>query len=172
MKKFNVLFVCTGNSCRSQMAEAILNKIGADKFNGYSAGSSPETGKYPETRGVHPRAYSLLKENGYNAEKLHSKSWDSFLKQADKIDFVFTLCDKAQAEMEDSCPVFPGQPMTAHWGVFDPADAAGTDDKIDRVFRDVFTIIRRRIELFTSLPLESLETLALKQKLDDIGKQQ
>ncbi len=171
MSKFNVLFLCTGNSCRSQMAESILKKIGSDRFNSYSAGSNPDVEKYPETKGVHPKAYKLLEDNGYSVDGLHSKSWNSFLEQKDEIDFVFTLCDKAKQEMNEQCPIFPGQPMTAHWGVFDPAEAYGSEDKIKRVFRDAFTIIKKRIELFTSLPISSLENLALQRKLDQIGNE-
>ncbi len=169
MKK-SVLFLCTGNSCRSQMAEAILKKIASDRFNVNSAGSSPENGKYPETHGVNPYAYNLLKDNDYSIQGLHSKSWDIFCENNEDIDFAITLCDKAKMEMDKNCPVFPGQPMTAHWGVFDPAEAHGPEEKIKRVFRDAFTIIKKRIELFISLPIASLQNLELQNKLNEIGK--
>ncbi len=171
MSKLNVLFICSGNSCRSQMAESILKKIGSDRFNAFSAGSNPDVEKYPETKGVHPRAYKLLKDNGYPVEGLHSKNWDKYIKNQDEIDFVFTLCDKAKQEMDEQCPVFPGQPMSAHWGVFDPVAIQGPEDELKRVFRDTFVIIKRRIELFSALPLSTLKGLALQQKLDNIGKE-
>lgn len=152
------------------MAEAILNKNGKGNFKAYSAGSKPSNDKYPKTNGVHPKAYKLIKASGYPVDNLHSKNWSKFIKHKDKIDFVFTLCDKAKNEVNEECPVFPGQPLTAHWGVPDPAEATGNEEEINRIFRDVFAIIKRRIDLFISLPLESLERLSLKQKLDDIGK--
>ncbi len=170
MSKLNVLFICTGNSCRSQMAEAILKKTAGDKFNAFSAGSSPDLNKYPDTKGVNPRAYKILKDNGYPVEDLHAKTWDEFLKHPEKIDFVFTLCDKAKQEIDELCPVFPGQPLNAHWGVFDPALISGPEEELDRVYRDVFVIIKRRIELFSSLPFSSLEDLALQKEIDEIGK--
>jgi protein-tyrosine-phosphatase len=171
MEKFSVLFLCTGNSCRSQIAESVLKKIAPLKFNAFSAGSSPDLERYRETKGVNPDAYKLLKDNGYSVEELYAKDWDIYLKMQDKIDFVFTLCDKAKAEIDEACPVFPGQPLQAHWGVFDPSEIKGSQERIERAFRDVFTIIKRRIELFVSLPFESLKGLALQSKINDIGKE-
>lgn len=158
---FNVLFLCTGNSARSIMAEAILNSVDRDRFNAYSAGSFP-TGR------VNPLALELLESNHLPTQGLRSKSWDEFAKAgAPFLHFVFTVCDQAAAE---PCPVWPGQPMTAHWGVPDPATAAGTDDEKRKAFVAAFTALSRRISLFTSLPLHKLDAMALKQKLKEIGQ--
>ena len=158
---FDVLFLCTGNSARSLMAEAILNSLGKGRFRAYSAGSFP-TGQ------VNPFALALLQANRLQTEGLRSKSWDEFAQPgAPFLHFVFTVCDQAAAE---PCPVWPGQPMTAHWGVPDPAAAQGTDDEKRRAFLAAFTLLNRRISLFTSLPLDKLDALALAEKLREIGR--
>jgi len=157
---FNVLFLCTGNSARSIIAEAILNNVGKGRFRAYSAGSFP-TGQ------VNPFALALLHTNRLQTEGLRSKSWDEFARSgAPFLHFVFTVCDQATAE---PCPVWPGQPMTAHWGVPDPAAAQGTEDDKRRAFLAAFTLLNRRISLFTSLPLDKLDALALAEKLREIG---
>jgi arsenate reductase (thioredoxin) len=157
---FNVLFLCTGNSARSIMAEAILNALGAGRFHAYSAGSHP-VGR------VNPFALELLERNRLPTHGLRSKSWDELATPgAPHLHFVFTVCDSAASEM---CPVWPGQPMTAHWGVPDPATADGRDDDKRKAFLAAFTALNRRLSLFTSLPLHKLDPLALKRKLDDIG---
>jgi arsenate reductase len=160
-RPYNVLFLCTGNSARSILAEAILARIGKDKFVAYSAGSQP--------RGtVNPHAVMLLQRLGFRTDGLRSKSWDEFAKPgAPALDFVFTVCDSAANEI---CPVWPGQPMTAHWGVHDPASVAGTEAQIAHAFRDAFLILQRRIELFANLPMRSLDRMSLQKRLDEIGK--
>ncbi|HVU19162.1 MAG TPA: arsenate reductase ArsC [Rhizomicrobium sp.] len=159
-RPFNVLFLCTGNSARSILAEAILNKIGAGKFVAYSAGSQPKGA-------VHPEALALLRRLSFPTAGLRSKSWDEFAAAgAPHLDFVFTVCDNAANEV---CPVWPGQPMTAHWGVPDPAAVEGSDSEVAQAFRDAFLTLQRRIELFASLPVRSLDRMALKKKLDEIG---
>ena len=157
---FNVLFSCTGNSARSIMAEAILNREGRGKFRAFSAGSQPK-GR------VHPYALDLLRKLNFDVSGFRSKNWSEFAPDAPKLDFVFTVCDNAAAE---TCPVWPGQPMTAHWGVPDPAAVQGSEDDKRRAFRAAYAELHRRIALFTSLPLDKLKGLALKQKLDDIGR--
>jgi arsenate reductase (thioredoxin) len=160
---FNVLFLCTGNSARSIMAEAAINHlaIGGGKFKGYSAGSHPKGA-------IHPLTLETLRHNHVPIEGLRSKSWDEFAAAgAPRLDFVFTVCDQAAAEV---CPVWPGQPMTAHWGIPDPAAVQGTAEEQRRAFRDAFLIIRRRIELFGSLPFDKLQGLALQEHLDQIGR--
>ena len=158
---YTALFLCTGNSARSIMAEAIMNASGRGRVTAYSAGSHP-TGQ------VHPLALATLRDMGMPSDGLRSKSWDEFaVPGAPPLDFVFTVCDKAAGE---ACPFWPGQPITAHWGVEDPAAFAGPDDRKRQMFRDVAVILRRRIELFLSLPLESQEHLSLQQKLSEIGK--
>jgi arsenate reductase len=158
---YNVLFLCTGNSARSIMAEAILNFKGKPTFTAYSAGSHP-SGK------VRPEAVRQLELARVPTTGLRSKSWDEFATpNAPKLDFVFTVCDNAAQEV---CPVWPGQPMTAHWGIPDPAAVRGSAAEIERAFRDAFFMLERRISLFLSLPLKSLDNLALKRELDNIGK--
>lgn len=158
---FNVLFLCTGNSARSIMAEATLNKLGAGKFRAYSAGSHPK-GK------VHPETVRLLQSLGYDTSALRSKSWHEFTKPgAPSLDFAFTVCDNAAGE---TCPIWPGQPMTAHWGVPDPAEAKGTDAEIALAFKDAYRMLNRRIGIFISLPLRSLDQLTLQGKLKEIGR--
>ena len=159
---YNVLFLCTGNSARSILAEAILNQKGRPNFTAYSAGSHP-TGR------VNPAALKTLATAKLPTEGFRSKSWDEFAKpDAPKMDFVFTVCDNAANEV---CPLWPGQPMTAHWGVPDPAAVAGTPQQIERAFRDAFVALDRRIGLFLSLPLKSLDSLAIQAELRRIGKQ-
>jgi arsenate reductase len=157
---YNVLFLCTGNSARSILAEAILNKIGKGKFVGYSAGSHPKGT-------VNPHALALLERLGHPADGLRSKSWNEFAAGgAPALDFVFTVCDNAANEV---CPVWPGQPMTAHWGVPDPATREGTDAEVAAAFRDAYHQLHRRIELFANLPVRSLDRMSLKKHLDAIG---
>jgi len=161
-RPFNVLFLCTGNSARSIMAEAILNQKGRPNFTAYSAGSHP-TGR------VNPHALKQLEVARLPTARLRSKSWDEFANPgAPQMNFVFTVCDNAAQEV---CPVWPGQPMTAHWGVPDPAAATGSLEQIERAFRDAFVVLDRRIGLFLSLPLSSLDKLSLKKEIDQIGKQ-
>jgi arsenate reductase (thioredoxin) len=159
---FNVLFLCTGNSARSIMAEAIMNHKGRPNFTAYSAGSHP-------SRAVRPEAIKQLESARLLTDGLRSKSWDEFAKSdAPALDFVFTVCDSAAKEV---CPLWPGQPMTAHWGVPDPAAVQGTRELIDKAFRDAFFMLDRRIGLFLSLPLTTLDRLALKKEIDKIGRQ-
>jgi len=159
---YNVLFLCTGNSARSIMAEAILNQRGKPNFTAYSAGSHP-------SGFVRPEALKLLEDARLPTKNLRSKSWDEFAKAgAPKMDFVFTVCDSAARE---ACPIWPGQPMTAHWGVPDPAMVAGTPEQIAKAFREAFMILERRISLFLCLPLVSLDRLAIKKQIDHIGQQ-
>jgi len=161
-RRYNVLFLCTGNSARSIMAEAILNQKGPPSFKAYSAGSHPAGFVRPEA--LDQLAVARLPMNG-----LRSKDWDEFAKPgAPKLDFVFTVCDKAANEV---CPVWPGQPMTAHWGVPDPAAVNGAREAIEKAFRDAFMILDRRISLFLSLPLASLDKLAIQKQIDQIGYQ-
>jgi protein-tyrosine-phosphatase len=158
---FNVLFLCTGNSARSIMAEAILNKLGAGKFRAHSAGSRPK-GR------VHPETIRLLQSLGYDTSGFRSKSWSEFATpDAPALDFVFTVCDNAAGE---SCPVWPGQPMTAHWGIPDPAEAEGSAAEVALAFKDAYRMLLRRIEVFTALPLKSLDRLSLLQRLQAIGR--
>jgi arsenate reductase (thioredoxin) len=160
-RPYNVLFLCTGNSARSIMAEAILNNIGAGKFCAYSAGSHPK-GK------IHPESFRLLKSLDYNPFDFRSKSWAEFVgPEAPKIDFVFTVCDNAAEEV---CPVWPGQPMTAHWGIPDPAEATGTPAEVAFAFKEAYRLLNQRIGIFTALPLHSLNQLAMREKLDQIGQ--
>jgi protein-tyrosine-phosphatase len=158
---FNVLFLCTGNSARSIMAEAVLNRAGQGKFKGFSAGSQPK-GQ------VHPYALDLLRKLHYDVSGLRSKSWKEFSgSDAPKLDFVFTVCDNAAAE---TCPVWPGQPMTVHWGVPDPAAATGTEAEIRFAFADALRMLTNRINIFVSLPLRALDQMTLQRQLDAIGK--
>jgi protein-tyrosine-phosphatase len=160
-RPFNVLFLCTGNSARSIMAEAILNRLGAGKFNAYSAGSQPK-GQ------VHPETIRLLQGLDYDISGFRSKSWNEFARPgAPSLDFVFTVCDNAAGE---TCPLWPGQPMTAHWGVPDPAQADGTSAEIALAFKDAYRLLQQRIGVFTALPLRSLDRLSLQSKLKEIGR--
>lgn len=160
---YNVLFVCTGNSARSILAEAILNQIGEGRFRAYSAGSQP--------RGeVNPYALNMLTSLNIPTDGLRSKSWDEFAGPgAPKLDFIITVCDNAAGEV---CPVWPGQPVTAHWGLPDPAAATGTDAEIKLAFAEAFKVLRNRISVFMMLPIKSLDRLSLQAKLSDIGKDQ
>ena len=158
---YNVLFLCTGNSARSVIGEAILNKIGAGRFRAYSAGSQPK-GQ------IHPETIKLLESLGYDTSGFRSKSWAEFARpSAPLFDFVFTVCDSAAAE---SCPVWPGQPMTAHWGIPDPAEATGTPAEIAMAFKEAYRLLNQRIAIFVALPIRSLDELALRNKLKDIGE--
>jgi arsenate reductase len=158
---YNVLFLCTGNSARSILGEALLNHKGKPNFHAFSAGSHP-------AGGVHPFAIRQLESAGLPTTGLHSKSWDEFAKPgAPKMDFVFTVCDNAAKEV---CPIWPGQPMTAHWGVPDPAAVAGSNEQMERAFRGAFVTLDRRIGLFLHLPLSSLDQLAIKREVDRIGE--
>jgi arsenate reductase len=158
---YEVLFLCTGNSARSLLAECALNRIGAGRFRAHSAGSHPKDAP-------HPLTLRLLEQLHYDTSGLRSKSWDEFAAPgAPPLDFVFTVCDNARGEV---CPVWPGQPITAHWGSEDPAAATGSEEERLRVFRRVYGEIESRIRLFTSLPLEALDRLSLQSRLDGIGK--
>ena len=160
--RYNVLFLCTGNSARSVMAEAIMNYKGRPNFTAYSAGSHP-------SGTVRPEAIAQLQSARLSTNGLRSKSWDEFAKpDAPYLDFVFTVCDNAAKEV---CPIWPGQPLTAHWGVPDPAAVQGTEEQIEKAFRDAFFMLDRRISLFLNLPLGALDTLAIKKKIDEIGRQ-
>jgi arsenate reductase len=157
---WNVLFLCTGNSARSIMAEAILNRLGAGRFKAFSAGSYPKGA-------VNPHALALLRSGGHDVSGFRSKSWDEFAAPgAPAMDFVFTVCDDAANE---TCPVWPGQPMTAHWGVPDPAAATGTEAQIAFAFADAYRMLNNRISVFVSLPIASLDRLALQTHLRNIG---
>jgi len=161
-QRYNALFLCTGNSARSIMAEAILNHKGRPNFTAYSAGSHP-------TGVVRPEALKQIESARLSASGLRSKSWDEFAgRGAPKMQFVFTVCDNAAAEI---CPAWPGQPMTAHWGVPDPAAVRGTPAEIEKAFREAFIILDRRIGLFLCLPLASLNKLAIQKEIDGIGCQ-
>jgi protein-tyrosine-phosphatase len=158
---YNVLFLCTGNSARSILGEALLNHLGGGRFRGYSAGSHPKGA-------VHPMSLSVLEDSGIGTAGLRSKSWDEFAgPDAPKMDFVFTVCDNAANE---TCPIWPGQPMTAHWGVPDPVEVQGTDVEKTLAFADTYRMLNNRISIFTSLPLSSLDELSLQKQLDDIGR--
>jgi arsenate reductase (thioredoxin) len=162
-RPYNVLFLCTANSARSIMAEAILNKIGAGKFRAFSAGSHP--------RGqINPYVLQLLQSLGHDTSGFRSKSWSEFADPgAPLLDFVFTVCDNAAAE---SCPVWPGQPMSAHWGVPDPAQAKGSPAEVALAFKDAYRMLNQRIGVFAALPLRSLDRLSLQNKLREIGRMQ
>jgi protein-tyrosine-phosphatase len=159
---YNVLFLCTGNSARSIMAEAILNRIGAGKFKAFSAGSHPKDQ-------IHPYALQLLKTLNHDTSQLRSKDWSEFaVPGAPELNFVFTLCDDAANE---ACPVWPGQPMTAHWGMPDPAAVDGTDAERHLAFADTYRMLNNRISIFISLPMASLDSLVLQKRLDEIGRE-
>ena len=161
MKSYNVLFLCTGNSARSILAEAILNREGRGKFKAFSAGSHPK-GE------VHPMALETLDEMGFPTEGYRSKDWNEFASEgAPELNFVFTVCDNAAGEV---CPAWPGQPMTAHWGIEDPAAAEGGEEQQRRAFRSAFFALQRRIQLFLALPLESIDELSLQTRLREIGR--
>jgi arsenate reductase len=160
-KTYNVLFICTGNSARSIMAEVMLNQLGAGRFHGYSAGSHP-AGQ------VNPNTIELLDRNHYPTGGLRSKNWSEFAaSDAPRMNFVLTVCDKAAGEV---CPIWPGQPMSAHWGVEDPAAVMGSQDAIKKAFRDTFRVLNRRITLLTTLPIDKLDKLKLQDELKGIGR--
>lgn len=160
-KIYNVLFLCTGNSARSIMAEAIMNRFGAGKFNAFSAGSMPKAE-------VHPRTLQLLKSLNFKTEAFRSKSWEEFAAPgAPELDFVFTVCDNAANEV---CPIWPGQPMNAHWGVPDPAAATGSEAEIAAAFAEAYRMLQNRITVFVALPIAGLDRLALQHRLDEIGR--
>lgn len=157
---YNVLFLCTGNSARSILAECIMNRIGAGKFTAFSAGSFPKGV-------VHPHAIRLLNSLGYETAGLRSKSWDEFAgADAPPIDFIMTVCDNAAGE---ACPVWPGQPIRAHWGIADPAAAEGSDSLIALAFAEAYRQLHNRVSLFASLPMDSLDRLSMQRHMDDIG---
>lgn len=160
-KHYNVLFICTGNSARSVIAEGLMNSLGASRgFRAWSAGSHPKGA-------VHPLALKTLAAHRIPTDGFRSKSWEEFARPgAPALDFVFTVCDQAAGEV---CPVWPGQPMTAHWGVPDPAAVDGTDEARDKAFLDTFVTMKRRIELMLALPLQSLDRMALRKQVQDIG---
>lgn len=158
---FNVLFLCTGNSARSILAEATLNRLGSGRFHAYSAGSQPKGA-------VHPGAIRLLGRQRYDIDSFRSKGWDEFATpDAPTFDFIFTVCDNAAHE---TCPVWPGHPMTAHWGVPDPAAVEGSDAEVDAAFVRAHMMLSNRISLFTALPFKALDELALRNRLREIGK--
>ena len=158
---YNVLFLCTGNSARSILGEAIMNRSGAGRFKAFSAGSHP-------TGTVNPNAVALLKSLNHPTEGLRSKNWDEFAEEgAPKLDFVFTVCDQAAGEM---CPIWPGQPMSAHWGLPDPAAVTGTQAEIAAAFAETYRMLNNRMEVFINLPLASLDALSLQARLDAIGQ--
>jgi arsenate reductase len=160
-REYNVLFLCTGNSARSIMAECSIGRWGKGKFKGYSAGSQPKGA-------VHPVALKVLGELNFDTAGLRSKSWDEFARpESPRLDFVFTVCDRAAAEV---CPVWPGQPITAHWGVADPAAFAGSEEVTNRFFLRIFTELDNRIKIFTSLRIETLDSFALQRRVKEIGK--
>ncbi len=162
MTRYNVLFLCTGNSARSIMAEAIMNRKGAPNFTAFSAGSHP-------SGAVRPEAIHQIEKAGLSTSTLRSKSWDEFsVPSAPQLHFVFTVCDNAANEV---CPLWPGQPITAHWGIPDPAAVKGTPEEIERAFSKAFAVLDRRISLFLCLPLASLDSFALQREVDNIGKQ-
>ena len=160
-KTYNVLFLCTGNSARSVMAECALNRWGRGRFRAFSAGSHPKGA-------VHPATLELLRRLNYDVSTLRSKGWDEFAEgKGPPLDFVFTVCDQAAGEV---CPVWPGQPMTAHWGVEDPAAFVGPEDKTLQVFRRVYGYLENRIKIFVSLPIRLLDKLSLQRRLEEIGQ--
>jgi protein-tyrosine-phosphatase len=160
-KPYEVLFLCTGNSARSILAESALNRLGGGKFRGFSAGSFPKGD-------VHPYALELLQRQNYPTRHLRSKSWNEFAGPgAEPLDFVFTVCDKAAGEV---CPIWPGQPMTAHWGVPDPAAAEGNEAERRLAFADTLRMLHNRISVFVNLPIESLDKLSLQNRLREIGR--
>ncbi len=161
LRPYNVLFLCTGNSARSIIAEAVLNKVGQGRFVAHSAGSQPKGG-------VNPHTVALLKDLGFETSGFRSKSWEEFARPgAPEFDFIFTVCDSAAGE---TCPVWPGQPMTAHWGIADPAAVEGTATEVSLAFKEAYRLLSRRVEVFAALPIASLDRLLLQSKLQAIGR--
>jgi len=160
-REYNVLFLCTGNSARSIMAECAINRWAKGKFKGFSAGSHPKDA-------IHPMTLELLRELNYETSHLRTKSWDEFARaDSPPLDFVFTVCDRAAAEQ---CPVWPGQPITAHWGAVDPVEFVGTDDEKRRFFFRVYSELENRIKIFTSLRIDALDSFALEKRVREIGR--
>lgn len=160
-KKYNILFLCTGNSARSIIAEAIMNRVGAERFNAYSAGSHPKGS-------INPHAIALLERLDHDTSALRSKPWDEFARPgAPDLDFVITVCDSAAGE---TCPVWPGQPMTAHWGMPDPASVEGSEAEVALAFADTYRMLNNRVGAFSNLKVSGLDRLTLKKKMDDIGR--
>ena len=160
-REYNVLFLCTGNSARSIMAECAINRWGKGKFKGFSAGSHPKGA-------IHPMTLTLLRELNYDTSNLRSKSWDEFARpESPPLDFVFTVCDRAAAEQ---CPLWPGQPITAHWGAIDPVAFEGRDEEKRRLFFRVYSELENRIKIFTSLRIDALDSFALEQRVREIGQ--
>jgi arsenate reductase len=165
MKKKSVLFLCTGNTCRSQMAEGYLRGRYGDRFESHSSGSAPDLSKFRETNGVHPHALEILKRYGINTEGLHSKLWTPYIQGKIPIDIVLTLCGSGRDELEEACPIFPGQAVKAHWGVDDPSHVKGTAEEVDRAFEEAFGTIRRRIDAMAALPVETMSREDLQREL-------
>jgi arsenate reductase len=167
--KKNILFLCTGNSCRSQMAESILRKKGND-FRAYSAGSKPNISKFPDTKGVHPLALKTLEKNGFPTDNLESKSWDNFIKDQEMFDVVITLCDSAFDELKsDTCPFWPGEAARAHWGLFDPDKVEGDEKFVESKFQEAFDIINKRVDALLELDFDVMDPRNKTRKLNEIG---
>lgn len=169
MKKKSVLFLCTGNTCRSQMAEGYLRGRYGDRFESHSSGSAPDLSKFGETNGVHPYALEMLRRYGLPTEGLHSKLWTPYIKGEIPIDIVLTLCGSGRDDLEEACPIFPGQAVKAHWGVDDPSHVEGTAEEIDRAFEETFRIIRRRIDALAALPVETMSQEELQREILSIA---
>lgn len=170
MKKTRVLFLCTGNSCRSQMAEAILRHRYGDRFDAHSSGSAPDLSKYPDTGGVHPLALAALRRNGIPSDGLRSKLWDPYVSGATPVQIVLTLCGSAQGELAAACPVFPGKAMTAHWGIEDPSHVEGSQEEIDRAFQTAFDTIARRIDALAAISIDNQSSKDIRHRLLEIGE--
>ncbi len=167
----NVLFLCTGNSCRSQMAQAILNSRSDNKYKAFSAGSSPNKEKFRDTLGVHPKALETIKNKGLSIDNLSSKSWDEYIKIQDSFNFVITLCDDAHNELKnEACPFWPGKSIRAHWGLFDPDKVEGDEDYIKAKFIEAFEIVEKRVDAFLSLDTDNMDDKDIMYKLNEIGQ--
>jgi len=169
MKKTSVLFLCTGNTCRSQMADGYLRSRYADRFESHSSGSAPDLSKFRETNGVHPHALEMLRRYGYDTRGLHSKLWTPYIKGKISIDIVLTLCGSGRDELEEVCPVFPGRAVKAHWGVDDPSHVKGTAEETDSAFEAAFKIIRQRIDALAALPIETMLQANLYREVQSIA---
>lgn len=171
MKKVGVLFLCTGNSCRSQMAEAILRHRYGDRFDSHSSGSAPDLTRFPDTAGVHPLALETLRRNGVSTDGLHAKLWDPYVSGETPVQIVLTLCGSAKGELDAACPIFPGRAVTAHWGVDDPSHVRGTSQEIDQAFQAAFDTIGRRIDALAALLLrDDVAPDRLRARLREIGE--